>query len=1174
MAERQWTDAQREAISCDSPDILVSAAAGSGKTAVLTKRIIDKLTDKEHPADISRMLIVTFTKAAAGELKERIAVALQAAMAKDPADKRLQRQYVLLSKAKIATIHGFCLDLVKQNFEKLDLSPSVNVSDAAQSALLMEQVADVIIDSYYSALPGYIDIADFVSFADNFITLQDNGLAQILISLYNKVSSFPQGVNFLADSADELKKAEEKGLFATVWGELILSHMVSVFRYYKTVLKAACDYFDTEDYREKYYPAFLHAYTSAAALLSAAENKDIESIKELLFTHTTVSLKPLKKELQTDECLFYRDQRKGLSDAVNRIVEEFFAQSEESIAKTAVESRRFIEDLHRFLVSFETKYRYEKRIRGILDFNDLERLACRLLVDEDGNPTPLANTCSAQYDEIYIDEYQDVNRIQDLIFSAIAKNTDRFMVGDIKQSIYGFRGAEPSLFADYRRDDRVKKIFLSHNFRCDRPIIDFVNRICGVLFTCAGRTVPYDVTDRLVCGKGGSGEHKIELAIIDSGTKKAAERRLDEANYVADRIATLLREGAKPGDIGILLRSASRSSALYEEALTAKGIPCKNRVTKDLFVNPEVLLVLNLLHIIDNPTRDIYLAGALKSPIFNVSLSELAVIRRYRKDGSLFDALRQYTAETGFPKGRYFLDKLAEYRTMASEPVDKLIWHLFTDADIFALATGGNGDLSATAKRANLLMLYDYARKFESGSFKGLNNFIRYIHDVLDSGAGFDSAPSSSESENAVRIMTIHQSKGLEFPVVFLCDCGASFNDSDKSERVLIDRHYGTTLKLSDASGLATIDTVFRRAEALGIAAKSRDEEIRILYVALTRAIHRLIVTGTTTKPEKLLTECHLLSEIAAPDTAHLFHEQSGFLPWILIAAGREYSPTIIAATTHDENEVIAPLVEEISPFDEERIAELTEEYRRRFAYVYPREAAASLPAKLSVSELYPTILDDYDDAVRLADTRKQRMRLPRFRQAQQDTAADRGTATHQFMQFCDFARLKDADVEGEIARLVQMRYLDNHTASLIDRTMLTSFLASDLYRTLSDASTLRRELRFNIRLPAATFTDDPKAKKTLRNESILVQGIMDCVFFDKDGILTILDYKTDRIPYEMRGDTEAFKKLLIERHSEQLSYYRAACTAMMCHPVERILLYAFALGEAIEVPFEALQML
>ncbi len=1171
MAERQWTDAQREAIHCVAPDILVSAAAGSGKTAVLTKRIIDKLTDKNKPADISRMLIVTFTKAAAGELKERIAAAIRNAMAEDPADKRLQRQYILLSKAKISTIHGFCLDLVKQHFHSLNLSPSVNVSDASQSTLLMEQVADVVIDNYYSGIPGFNDIPDFVTFADNFITLQDQGLSQILISLYKKLSAFPQGVHFLAESAKEMKKAEEGDLFATVWGELVLSHMASAFRYYKTVLQKACTYLEAENYRDKYYPSFLHAYTEANALLKAAEEKDVAQLKELLFQYTTVPLKPLKKELQTDECLFYRDQRKGLSDTVNQFAEDFFSQSKEIIAKTAAESRHFLEHLHDFLSAFESKYNYEKRIRDILDFQDLERLACQLLVNEDGTPSTIAKEVSAQYDEIYIDEYQDVNKIQDMIFSAIAKESDRFMVGDIKQSIYGFRGAEPSLFADYRRDERVQKIYLQHNFRCDRPIIDFVNRICGTLFTCAGQTVPYDETVQLVCGKGGEGAHQIELSIINTGTKKAAEGRCDEARYVAERIDSLLREGAKPGDICILLRSASRAATLYEDALTARGIPCKNRVTKDLFVNPEVLFVLNLLHVIDNPTQDIYLAGALKSPIYNVSLSELARIRRCRQDGSLYDALRQFTLDHDFQKGQYFLEKLAEYRRLAALPVDQLIWHLYSDAGILAFATGNQMDPDTAARRANLLMLYDYARHFESSSFKGLGSFLRYIHDVLDSGGSFDIAPKSTDTENSVRIMTIHQSKGLEFPVVFLCDTGASFNDSDKNERVLIDRHYGVTLKLSDSSGLATIDTIFRRAEALGIAAKSRDEEIRVLYVALTRAIHRLIITGASSDPDALLTECRLLSQMANSDTGYLFYEKSSFLPWLLIAGGEAYPP--IAASVDDAEElttVTAP-IPTLPDFDESEVRRLMAEYRHRFSFQYPTGMAASLPAKLSVSELYPAILDDYEDAQKLADTRKQRMRLPRFWQETKDTAADRGTATHLFMQFCDFSLLKNGDYEAEITRLVQKRLMDSHTASLIDRDMLARFLQSELFASLLLATDLRRELRFNVHLPAAAFTNDATAKESLAHESILVQGIMDGVFTDREGRLTILDYKTDRIPYEMRKDPEAFKLMLIDRHREQLSYYRAACTAMMCRPVDRILLYAFAIGEAIAVPFERL---
>ncbi len=1186
MEEKRWTEAQREAMSCDCPDILVSAAAGSGKTAVLTKRIIDKLTDKEHPADISRMLIVTFTKAAAGELKERIAKAVSAAIAEDPANKQLQRQYVLLSKARISTIHSFCLDLVRQNFQKLGLSPNVTVSDPGQSALLMEQVADVVIDNYYSKLPGYDDIEDFVTFGDNFITLQDDGLSTILISLYKKVLCYPQGIEFLAESAAEFEKAEQEGLRATVWGKLIFSHLSSIASYYKTVFEKACEYFDNETF-QNYYPAFLHEYQYADRLLQAVTSEDDQEILTLLTTHKKINLGSVKSDLQTEKSDFFRDARKSFDADLSSFYSNYLASSEEELASTAAESRRFIEDLYRFLRSFDAKYRYEKRIRGIVDFNDLERLTCSLLSEQDGSPTELARSLSAQFDEIYIDEYQDVNTVQDRIFSSIAKNTKRFMVGDIKQSIYGFQGSEPSLFADYRLDDRVKKVYLRDNFRSERPVIDFANTVCGALFRFAGRTVPYDTTDELVCGKDEIRKNQreadanvneealqeVEIAVIGATAKNADVRRSEEAEYVADRIAEMLKEGTKPSDICILLRATARSSADYQTALENRGIPCRNRITKDLFVNPEVLLVLNLLHVIDNPTRDIYLAGALKSPIYNVSISELAVIRRHRPNGCLYEALRAYVEDTGFAKGRYFLDKLAEYRAMSSEPVDKLIWHLFNDADIFALATGERESLGVSDKRANLLLLYEYARKFESGSFKGLYNFIRYISDVLDSGAGFSSAPASSGSENVVRIMSIHQSKGLEFPIVFLCDCGSGVGGKDRVKRVLLDRHFGTTLKLPDSTGLASIDTVFRRAEGLGITKKEYDEEIRVLYVALTRPIRRLIVTGATANPERLLAQCELLSEIASPDTDYLFYKNAGFLSWILIAAGRAYTPVLhmVDDCSSDEIGLSFDEGEAIVPFDEERIAELADEYRRRFEYRYPKGAASALPAKLSVSELYPSILDEYDDAAKLADTRQSRMRLPRFRQETRDTAADRGTATHQFMQFCDFARLATCDVEDEIDRLVRCHYLDTHTASLIDRDMLTDFLKSDVFSALSSAQDLRRELRFNVRLPASAFTVDPETKASLQNESVLVQGIMDCVYTDSEGRLTVLDYKTDRIPKELLGDEDAFCALLIQRHREQLSYYKAACTAMTCRPVNRVLLYSFALGRAVDVPFSDL---
>ncbi len=1177
MEEKRWTEAQLEAITCDRPDILVSAAAGSGKTAVLTKRIIDKLTDNDHPADISRMLIVTFTKAAAGELRERIADALNKAIALSPSNKRLQRQYVLLSKAKITTIHGFCLDLIKQNFEALDLSPSVSVSDESQSTLLMEQVADVILDNYYEGIPGYDDIDDFISFADNFIALQDERLATILISLYNKLASYPEGISFLTMSAEEFRRAEQGGIFVTVWGQLVLEQMASAFRYYKAVMERACGFFDCDDYRDKYLPSFRYEADYADSLLNAAESGDADSIRKWLFAHSPVSLKPVKKDLQTEECQFYRDERKSFSECINKFAEDYFSSDDESVREAAKQSREILEKLHRFLSAFEAKYRYEKRIRGLLDFNDLERLAHRLLIREDGSPSDIATAVSSQFDEIYIDEYQDVNKLQDGIFAAIASRSDRFMVGDIKQSIYGFRGAEPSLFADYRRNDSVHKVYLSHNFRCDGAIIDFVNTICGRLFTLAGKTVPYDKTDALVCGKGERGEHPVELTVIDSSERSAADRRSAEATYVAKRIRSLLKEGVAPKDICILLRSASRSSAIFEEALTKNGISCRNQVTKDLFVNPEVLLVISLLHVIDNPTRDIHLVAVLKSPLYNFSLSELARIRKYRSNGSLYEALMDYCRDFDFSKGRYFLDKLSEYRVRATEPVDQLIRYLYNDAEIFAYATGGRDDVSASSRRANLLLLYDYARRFESGSFRGLYNFIRYITDVIESDAVTESAPTTADHENTVRIMTIHQSKGLEFPVVFLCDCGSAFNEADTHERVLLDRTYGVTLKYADRSGLASFDTVFRRAEAMGIAAKNREEEIRVLYVALTRAIHRLIVTGASSKAESLTTRCRILSDIASEETGYLFRACNHYLSWLLIAGGTAYRPLVVTVEA-DEEESATPLPFESSAEprvpDEKRVQAFLEEYRRRFAYSYPTEDAAALPAKLSVSELYPSILDEYDDALKLSDTRKRRMKVPRFYSKEETSSTDRGTATHQFMQFCHFAELERYGIDAEIERMVSNGFLDTKTADMIDRSMLEGFLRSDLFPVLCEADDLMREVRFNVRLPASSFTEREALRESLADETILVQGIIDGVYTDAEGRLTLIDYKTDRVPSDKKDDICGFKRLLIERHKEQLSYYRAACRYLFCRSVDRVLLYSFALGETVEVPLDVLREL
>ncbi len=1170
MAERKWTEAQLDAIYKDGKSILVSAAAGSGKTAVLTKRVIEKLTDSEKPADISRMLIVTFTKAAANELKERIGKAISEVMAKNPSDKRLARQYVLLQKAKISTIHGFCLDVIKQNFDKLGLSPSVSVSDSAESTLIMEQVADIVIDSYYASAPGYTDINDFADFADNFVTLSDAMLSELLITVYNKVSSYPRGVEFVLDSARELKKASELGFFDSALGETVITHISDTFEYYSAVFKEACDYLDDGDvFSKSYLPSFEYEYKFTSDALVCLKAHDIKGFTKMLLMHSGIGLKPLKGDNKTEKTEFYKTTKAAFSSELRNIAENFFSESDDVIKSCAEKSYDFVNKLYLFLSAFDRKYTEEKRKRELLDYTDLERLAFTLLVDGNGEATDTAKNLSLHFDEIYIDEYQDVNSIQDRMFKAVAVSSSRFMVGDIKQSIYGFRGAEPSVFAGYRLDDTTDKIYLSHNFRCDSPIIDFVNLVCGSLFKASAGTVPYDEADDLLCGKDNSGNGDVEVHLIATGKANVAERRACEAKFVAERVSRFLSEGYQKKDICILVRSTKRSADPYVKALSELDIPCTNQLVKDLFANPEVLLVMNILNVIDNPSRDIPLAGALKSPIFNFTLSELVTIRRYSRDGSLFDALRKYTADTDFEKGRYFLSKLEKYRSDAQKPIDELIWNIYRDTHIIALASGGGRASSVSDKKANLLMLYELARKFETGSFKGLYNFIGYINNLLDSKAIVKEASSSADAEDSVKIMTVHHSKGLEFPVVILSDCDSDFSRTDLNTNVYIDKDLGITLKLSDDSGLASYDTVLRRAHKLGLINSSRDEEMRVLYVALTRAVNKLIVTASSSLPEALTEKFSTLSHYSTYGRGYAYKNCTSYIDWILMATAGRYTPEIhpltVSGEEADESVTDNTTVTPEEQFPDNDIKALEAEYRSRFDFKYSGHGI-NIPAKLSVSKLYPEVLDEYDEALDISSDNISTMKKPKFAEASTASGADRGTATHQFMQFCDFSELSCKGVDSEISRLLSCGFIDSTTSELIDRSTVERFLKTELFSELLSAKFIKRELRFNIGLPASHFTSDGNAKKLLANDVLLVQGIMDCVFLDSQGKLTVLDYKTDRIPRDFMDTEGAPEKYLIEKHIQQLSYYKLACEKMMCKRVDRVILYSFALSKTIEV--------
>ncbi len=1172
MAERDWKEPQIRAFSDEAKNILVSAAAGSGKTAVLIKRITRKLTDKTAPSSVLRMLVVTFTKAAAAELKERIGKALNEAIAEDPSDKRLKRQYVLLQKAKISTIHGFCYDLIKKNFEKAGCGPNVRVSDPTQTSLLMGQVAELVIDSYYASLPEYDDIEDFHTFADNFMSLQDkeDKLASMIIMLYKDLMSSPKGVDFLSDCEAMLSSVKDNGIDATVWGDKLIKYLKDAFLYYSDILKDAVDYFTENEQFSRDIPAFENDHIFATRLYAACGKDGYGSIRAILSEYSSVSLGRINKLDHTDRSLFFRGIRESFGKFIQLIIKKVFSHDDATVRFTAEKSAVFIHNIYLLISAFDKRYSAEKRKRNIIDFNDLERIAYSLLVGENGEPTDIALSVSSDYDDIYIDEYQDVNKLQDMIFSAISVKNNRFMVGDIKQSIYGFRAAEPSLFASYRQDPSIHKVFLSNNFRCDLSVIDFTNHICGRLFRTFGTTVPYDSSDELVFSKKGSGSEDVEINLIETGKAKKTDMVRLEAEFTAKRTNELIKDGVSPSDICILLRSAEKSADVYRSELMKYGIPCNDQYATELFENPEVLLVMSILNLIDNPTRDIYLAAALKSPIFNFSLDDLIKIRSYSKKDSLFSALAEYTADKDFDKGQYFFKKFEKYRSLSFEPVDRLIWAIYRDTNIFALSTGEKSS-SAESKKANLLKLYDFARCFESGSFKGLYNFIRYINDILDSKQSIPA--SSSENENAVNLMTIHHSKGLEFPIVFLCGTGFKFSSSDLSKGVLFDKDIGVALKLFDDSGYATYDTVMRFSQAQALAEKNCEEEIRVLYVALTRAQKKLIINAAVSEPKKLITSCELLSQKDDIANGFVYRSNKSFISWILMANRGKYEPNIIHLDHGNADEGSDSNSNSDIPLfglDEERVLLLKDMITERFSFEYD-DTGSIIPAKLAVSDLYPSILDEDDSSLKLYEDDTVKMKAPKFIKEEASSSAEVGTATHQFMQFCDFELLREKGFDTELLRLTERGFLDGHTASLVKREAIEAFLSSELYLRIKNARYSKRELRFNIRFPAGLFTEDLSRRELLQGKSVLVQGIMDLVIEDADGKLMIIDYKTDRLSPALSAD-EA-EDCLVQRHRKQLAYYKYACEKMMCKKVDKVIIYSFDLGHGIEIPPELLSL-
>ncbi len=1202
--ERKWTSAQTAAINTRGRTLLVSAAAGSGKTATLTERIIRSITDKDAPADVSKMLIVTFTRAAATELKERIFKALSDELAKNPADRHLNEQLIKLGSANICTIDSFYLNLIRQNFSALGISASGRVADTSELALLKSSAMDETIDILYDT------DADFPAFAECFIrTKSINRLSEPMLALYDDIASCPEGVEFIKDTAYRLRAdaESEKNFLQTEFGRIIRRDLISKFEYYLTVLNDAFEHSESNaDTFGKRSAAYAYDAEFCRGVLGLLRDGTVhyDRLRLLFLSYLPLKMGAVKATEEDESSLFYKAERGKIKDDIRDICASLFSRDNRELCGEMCETAKNIDILYSLLKDFSVRFSEEKNRRGIMDFDDIKRYTLQLLVAPDGSPTELAKDYAEQFTDIYIDEYQDVDLVQDRIFSAISKN-NRFMVGDIKQSIYGFRGAEPKVFAAYKESftpyslksadsSDGTTVFMSENFRCDKSIIDFTNLVCSRIFNASKESIGYTEADDLRFSKPISDGYispKPEVTVIltgdsdeseegdeDEAKDKRRKRKKDdapdkeelEAEYIAARIDELIGkerlangELIAPGDVAILFRS-NKMVAYLAEALGKRGILCSEGGGDSYFESPDVLLVLSLLNVVDNPHRDIHLAGALCSPLFEFTLDDLIIIRKSASSAySLYDALVEYKSADS-PLGercRRFDDTLDSLRASAvSLPVDRFLRLLF-ETDIF-VSSGLLSDRDDFGEGGNLLRLYDYARTFEAGSFKGLYNFIEFINSLIENGKMLEVAPKDRCRER-VTLTTMHHSKGLEFPVCFICGTGAKKNTKLLSSSLLYEYPTGVAMKLSDKTGFARINTPLREAIAKNKFLSEIEEEMRILYVAMTRARERLYITAVkNSTPEDIMSEARMRAVYSCP---YVLRRCASYIDWVLIpfadpACDTEFcrlrfvSPRECIA---DTDETVAQ--SSVSASRPEPDQQLCDTLREKFAFGYEYTHLRKIPAKLSVSRLSPDILDENDTSAELFATEK-KTRVPSFfitGKKQSATSAERGTATHLFFQFCDFSLAKKNGISEEIARLTEKRFIPENIASLIYTDELEKFLDSQLCARIFSASEIIRERRFNLLLPADAFSESDNTRALLQGESLAVQGVIDLILINGDGEIELYDYKTDRLTGEELLDDTAARAKMNASHGLQLSYYAHAVEMLFEKKCSRVCVYS-----------------
>ena len=1174
MAEIRLTPAQQAVVENRGGALLVSAAAGSGKTKVLVDRLMAYVTDRDDPANIDEFLMITYTKAAAGELRGKISAELSKRLARNPENRHLQRQLTRIHLAQISTVHAFCAAILRRYCAQAELPPDFRVAEQMEADAIRQEVFQNTLEDFYSRrgeIPEFSAMADQLGFGRD-----DRRLTDLCLSCYDAIRcrKDPQVWMDAALSAYARPESAEKSVWGAFWMEK-LRRALSFAE--ENLQKALALIGRDETLGTKYGPLFEKNLEQVRLL---TRQRAWDDVYENLISDFG-RLPPVRECEDPDIKARVQRLRKDALEAIRDAQRAFYAESAKVMADLQATAPA-ITGLWKLLRAFDQAFTQEKRRRKVLDFSDLEHEAIALLCRKDGAPTKTAQEIAAQYREILVDEYQDSNEVQEYIFEAVSKNgQNRFLVGDVKQSIYRFRLADPGIFlrkyetyASYQdaQPGQARKILLSDNFRSRKEVLAAANDVFSLCMQGGDLELRYGEAEKLRAGLAypDTANAKVELHCIDlegaaETDEQAPEKRDVEAQFVAGRIYEMLQSGmqvtdggalrpVRAGDIVILMRSPGSAAASYQKALAALSIPSRCDRGGSVFDTTEAQVLLAALQVIDNPHRDVPLVTLLASPVFGISPEELARARGERRTGDYYDCL--LASESRSEKLDAFVSWLDQMRAGSkllelTELID-LVMQTTGMEDVFSAMEDGS------TRKANLALVRAQAAGFSAMGNQSLMGFLRYLDQLEQSGSAI-AAGEGGAQEDAVQIMSIHKSKGLEFPVVFLADLSRRFNLRDAAMGVLLDDVLYAGANVVDMTSRSYYPSLARMAIAEKKTMQTIAEELRVLYVAMTRAKEVLVMSYCSARlsaalkkwnealelplPEQTaasalcLGDWVLMTALCKTEAGELFAEtgpnavsRPSEFPWtirlhrassIKTAAGA--APQTDVAAAHREAEIPQP---DFTP--------------------YAHLAASQTPSKLTATALKGRLLDlEAAEQTRQETRNPERFRLPVFTKEKTLSGKARGSATHLFMQFADYESCRtEAGIEAELTRLIAERFLTAEQAAGVQQERIFRLFASPFGARILGAQNLRREFKFSI------LTDAQEYVPQALGEQIMLQGVIDCFWMEADGIV-LVDFKTDKTPY---GPTER-----AAHYAPQLNAYAKALERMYGCPVKEKVLYFFS---------------